>query len=101
MMKSTRRWRHVAFSCLAGIPAGGFLFGLLHAGDPDPNIIGRLCHAGMVAALTPLHAGLPPCDVEGVRRVVNVWPHIAVASLLIFSGLVLRDRATARRRPSA
>ena len=52
--------RCVAVSLIAAGPAGGFIFGLLNAGDPDPNPIGRLFYACIMAVVTPLHAGFPP-----------------------------------------
>jgi hypothetical protein len=45
---------------MAAGPAGGFIFGLLNAGDPDPNPVGRFFYACMMAVQTPLHAGFPP-----------------------------------------
>ena len=44
-MRSRRLWRHVAVSLIAAGPAGGFLFGVLNAGDPDPNPVGRVFYA--------------------------------------------------------
>lgn len=95
-MKSNRLWRSVVISLIAAGPAGGFLFGLFHAGDPDPNPIGRLVYALMMAGLTPLHAGFPPNSAAGVGHSFNVWPYIIVSFLLIGGGLVYRDRKTAK-----
>src|SRR4051812_34550566 len=84
-MRAKRLWRHIAVSVIAAVPVGGFVFGLLNAGDPDPNPIGRLFYACMMAVLTPLHAGFPPHNEAGVSHSVNVWPHIGISFLLIFS----------------
>jgi hypothetical protein len=97
-MSTTRLWGHIAVSLIAAGPAGGFLFGLLNAGDPDPNPIGRAVYAFMMAVRAPLHGGFPPHDGAGAGRTVNVWPHMVIAFLLTITWLVLRDRrATAKR----
>ena len=90
-MKSKRLWRHVAVSLMAAGPAGGFLFGLLNACDPDPNPVGRVFYACIMAVLTPLHAGFTPPNEAGVGQSFNVWSQIAISYLLIFSWLVYRD----------
>src|SRR3954470_14264053 len=90
-MKSKRLWRHVAVTLVAAGPAGGFLFGVLNAGDPDPNIIGRFFYACIMAGLTPLHGGFPPNNAAGVGQSFNVWPHIVISSLLIFGWFTYRD----------
>ncbi len=102
-MSTTRLWRHIAVSLIAAGPAGGFLFGLLNAGDPDPNPIGRVVYCFLMAVLAPLHGGFPPDDGAGVGRTFNVWPHMVIGFLLTISWLVLRDwRISARRNePSA
>jgi hypothetical protein len=87
-----RLWRHVVVSLIAAGPGGGFLFGLLNAGDPDPNPIGRVVYACMMAARAPLHGGFPPHDGALAGRAVNVWPHMVIAFLLTITCLVLRDR---------
>ena len=97
-MKSKRLWRHVAVSLIAAGPAGGFMLGLLNAGDPDPNPIGRAFYACMMAVLTPLHAGFPPHHAAGAGQFFNAWPHIAVSFLLILSLLVLRDWKLSKKR---
>ena len=97
-MKSTRLWRHVAVSVIAAGPVGGFLVGLLNAGDPDPNPIGRVLYAFMMSVVTPLHAGFPPHHAAGAGQFLNAWPHIAVAFLLIFVGLVYRDRRMSHKQ---
>lgn len=89
--KTSRRWRQVLVSLIAAGPAGGFLYGVLNAGDPDPNPIGRVAHACLMAVLTPLHAGFPPHREAGVVRSLNLWPHIAVSFVLILGVLVVRD----------
>lgn len=96
-MNPKRLWRQVAISLLAAAPAGGFLFGLLNAGDPDPNPIGRLVYACRMTVLTLLHAGFPLNNEAGAGHPFNVWPHIAGAFLLILAGLVYRDRRRAKR----
>ena len=88
----------MAVSLIAAGPAGGFLFGLLNAGDPDPNPIGRVVYACMMAVRAPLHGGFPPHDGAGAGRTVNVWPHMVIALLLLISWLVLRDRRISARR---
>lgn len=76
-------WRRVALTLIAAGPVGGFLFGILNAGDPDPNPIGRVVYAFMMAVQTPLHGGFPPHDPTGTGRSANAWPHIVVAFVLI------------------
>lgn len=89
-MTLKRIWRPVAVSLIAAGPAGGFLFGLLNAGDPDPNPIGRFFYACIMAALTPLHAGFPPHNAAGSGHTVNVWPHIVISFVMILGVLVYR-----------
>lgn len=98
-MSTKRLWRQVVISLLLAGPAGGHLFGLLNAGDPDPNPIGRVVYAFMMAGLAPWHAGFPPNPGAGPGQSHNVWPHIAVAFLLILGLLVLRDRRRSAKRP--
>jgi hypothetical protein len=93
-----RLLRHVAVSLVAAGPAGGFLFGLLNAGDPDPNPVGRVFYAFIMAAETPLHAGFPPNNQAGAGQSFNVWPHIAISYLLIFGWFLYRDRRLSRKR---
>jgi hypothetical protein len=102
-MSSKRLWLALAGSVLAAGPAGGFLFGLLNAGDPDPNPIGRVVYAFLMAVETPLHAGFPPDPQAGVGQTYNVWPHIAVAFVLLWSGFVYRAKKSAKKpkAPSA
>src|ERR1700748_495334 len=90
-MRSKRLWCYVAISLMAAGPAGGFLLGLLNAGDPDPNPIGRIFYACMMAVLTPLHAGFPPRPEAGAVESLNAWPHMVVCFLLIFGWLVHRE----------
>ena len=92
-MKTRRWWRHAAVSLAAAVPAGGFLLGLLNAGDPDPNPVGRLVHAGMMAVLTPWHAGFPPHPGAGAGQSFNAWPHIGISFLLIFGWFIRRRNA--------
>jgi Trk-type K+ transport system membrane component len=90
-MKSTKLWRRGVLSVFTAIPAGGFLFGVLHPGDPDPNPIGRIVYAFMMAVQTPLHAGFP-LHHDGISlHPYNAWPHIAVAWILIFSACTYRN----------
>jgi hypothetical protein len=91
LCEAKRLWRYAAVSLLAAGPAGGFLLGLLNAGDPDPNPIGRLVHACMLTVVTPLHAGFPPNNQAGAGQSFNAWPHIAISFLLILSWFVYRD----------
>jgi hypothetical protein len=97
-MKSKRIWRHVAVSLFAAGPAGGFMLGLLNAGDPDPNPLGRLFHACIMAVMTPLHAGFPPHYAAGAGQSFNAWPHMAISYLLIFSWFVYRDWKSSKER---
>jgi hypothetical protein len=90
-MKSRRLCRKVAISLMSAGPAGGFLFGLLNAGDPDPNPVGRFFYACLMAVQTPLHAGFPPQNAADTGQTSNVWPYIAVSFLLILGSLVGRD----------
>ena len=102
-MRAKRLWRHVAVSLIAAGPTGGFLFGILNAGDPDPNPVGRVFYAFMMAAVTPLHGGFPPNNEAGAGQTFNAWPHIAISYLLIFSWFVYRDWKLSKKRndPSA
>lgn len=79
-------------------PVGGFILGLLNAGDSDPNPIGRLFHSCLMAVMTPLHAGFPPRYAAGAGQSFNAWPHIALSFLLIFSGFVYRDLKVSKKR---
>ena len=97
-MRSKRLLRNVTISLIAAGPAGGFLFGLLNAGDPDPNPIGRLFYACIMAVVTPLHAGFPPDHEAGAGQSFNVWPHIVVSFLVIFSWFVHRDWKLSKKR---
>ena len=83
---------------MAAGPAGGFLFGVLNAGDPDPNPIGRFFYSCIMAVKTPLHAGFPPNDTAGAGQTFNLWPHITVSFLLIFGWLVYRDWKASKRQ---
>ena len=91
-MRSKTLGYDAAISLLVAAPAGGFIFGILNAGDPDPNPIGRLVYACIMAVVTSLHAGFPPNEVAGVGQSFNVLPHIAVAFVLSFTGLSFRRR---------
>jgi hypothetical protein len=95
---SKRIWLYLVISLLAAAPAGGFLFGLTHAGDPDPNPIGRVAHAFLMAVETPLHAGFPPRPLGEPGQTANVWPYIVVAAFLVFGGCVYRGGKSARKR---
>ena len=97
-MSTTRLWRHIAVSLIAASPAGGFLFGIMNAGDPDPNPIGRAVYACMMAVRAPLHGGFPLHDGAGPGQTVNVWPHMAIAFLLTITWLFLRDRKSSKGR---
>ena len=97
-MSAKRLCRWVAVSLIAAGPAGGFIFGLLKAGDPDPNPIGRLFYACIMAVVTPLHAGFPPHHEAGPGQSFNAWRHIAVSFLLILSWLVYRDWKLSKKR---
>ncbi|MFO0914783.1 MAG: hypothetical protein U0795_17625 [Pirellulales bacterium] len=90
-MKSGKLARYVVISMIAAGPVGGFLLGVLNPGDPDPNPIGRIVYAFMLAILTPLHAGFPPHHAAGAGQLFNAWPHITVAFLLILSWCIYRD----------
>ena len=92
-----RLWRHVLVSVLAAAPVGGFLFGLIRGGDPDPNPIGRIIYGCMMAVLTPLHGGFPPHYEAGPGNSANVWPYIGLSFLLILGGLVYRERRSSQK----
>ena len=96
-MRSKRLWRQLAVSVIAAVPVGGFMLGLVNAGDPDPNPIGRIMYAFMMAVVTPLHAGFPPHDQAGPGQFFNAWPHIGIAFLLLMGWFVYRDRKASRR----
>jgi hypothetical protein len=98
-MRITSLGRHIAISLIAAGPAGGFALGLMNAGDPDPNPIGRVVYAFMMAVLTPLQAGFPPRGEAGSGQSYNGWPHIILAALLIFGWLVYRDRTRSNPAP--
>lgn len=91
---------HLVISLFIAAPAGGFIFGILNPGDPDPNPIGRLVYACIMAVLTPLHAGFPPNNVAGAGQSFNIWPQIVVGFFLSFTGLSLwrPSRIKIRRR---
>lgn len=91
-MTPNRICLHLALALITAGPAGGFLLGLLNPGDPDPNPIGRVVYAGMLAIQTPLHGGFPPRGATGAGVSYNAWPHIGVAFLLIFGWLAYRRR---------
>lgn len=74
------------------------MFGVMHAGDPDPNPIGRLFYACIMAVQTPLHAGFPPHPEAGAGQTYNLWPQIAVSFLLIFGWFIYRDWKSAKKR---
>jgi hypothetical protein len=97
-MTTKRVWRHIAAGLIAAGPAGGFLFGVLNAGDPDPNPVGRFFHACMMAVQTPLHAGFPPNSEAGTASSFNVWPHITVSFLVIVSWLIYRNWTVDKKR---
>jgi hypothetical protein len=90
-MRLRRLGWQVVVSGIAAGPAGGVLFGVLNAGDPDSNPVGRFFYACMLAVLTPLHVGFPAVEEAGASRLLNVWPHIMLAWLLVLSWLVWRD----------
>ena len=97
-MRPTRLCRHIAVSLLAAAPAGGFIFGLLNGGDPDPNPVGRVFYACIMAVVIPLHAGFLPHNEAGAGQPLNAWPHIAISFLLIFSWFLLRDWKLSKKR---
>ena len=97
-MKSKKLWRHIAISLVAAGPVGGFALGLLNAGDPDPNPIGRVVYACMMAVRTPLYAGFPLNNAAGTGQSFNAWPHITISFLLILSWLVYRDCKSSRKQ---
>jgi hypothetical protein len=97
-MRSKRLLSYAAVSLIAAGPAGGFLFGIMHAGDPDPNPIGRMVYACMMAVQTPLHGGFPPHPEAGAGQTFNLWPHIAASCLLIFSWFIYRDWRLSKKR---
>ena len=95
---SKRVWIYAAVSLIAAGPAGGLMIGLTHAGDPDPNPIGRVFYACILAVQTPLHAGFPPRPQAGAGQTFNAWPEIAVSFILIFSWFIYRDWKLSRKR---
>ncbi len=95
-MKNARLCRHIAVSLLVAVPLGGFLFGLLNPGDPDPNPVGRVVYAFMMAVLTPLHAGFPPSSRAGAGPSLNAWPYIAIAWSQVLGWRVYRDLKRAK-----
>ena len=97
-MRSKRLWRHAAVSLTAAGPVGGFIFGLFHPGDPDPNPVGRFFNACIMAVVTPLHAGFPPRPEAGAGQSFNAWPHIAISYLLILSWFAYRDWKSSKKR---
>lgn len=96
--RSKSLWLYAAVSLVAAGPAGGFAFGLTHAGDPDPNPIGRVFYSFIMAVQTPLHAGFPPNPEAGAGQTFNLWPYIVVSGLLIFSWFVYRDWRSSKKR---
>lgn len=100
VMNPRMLWRQAVISLIMAGPAGGFILGILNAGDPDPNPIGRLVHACMMAVMTPLHAGFPPNGRAGPGYSFNAWPHIAVAFGLTLCALLLLERRSNPDRSS-
>ena len=96
-MSAKSWWHRIGLSLIAAGPLGGFLLGLIRGGDPDPNPIGRVVYACMMAVRTPWHAGFPPDDLAGGGRTLNAWPWIVVAALLILGLLAYPDRKRAKR----
>lgn len=90
-MKAKRFWICAAVALVAAGPAGGFLLGILNPGDPDPNPIGRVVYACLMAVKTPLHAGFPPRDGAGAGVSFNAWPHMLFAYVLIQGWLIYRE----------
>jgi hypothetical protein len=74
------------------------MLGFLNAGDPDPNPIGRVIYAFMMAGLTPIHAGFPPHHAAGAGQFFNAWPHIVISGLLIFGWFAYRDWKSSQKR---
>jgi len=97
-MNAQRLCRYIAISLIAAGPVGGFLFGLLNPGDPDPNPIGRLVYSCIMAVVTPLHGGFPPHHEAGAGQTFNAWPHMVVSFLLILVWFVRRDWKLAKKR---
>lgn len=97
-MRTTRLWLYAAVSLIAAGPGGGFIFGLIKGGDPDPNPIGRVVYGCIMAVVTPLHAGFPPHHEAGAGQSFNTWPYIAASFLLIFGMFVLRDWKLSKKR---
>ncbi|MFO1458593.1 MAG: hypothetical protein U1G08_04225 [Verrucomicrobiota bacterium] len=100
-MNSRRRWFPVVVGLMGAAPVGGFLFGLLNAGDPDPNPVGRLMYACLMAVVTPLHAGFPPNPGAGAGQTFNLWPHMAASFVLIWGVLTVRERKRFRQQTGA
>ena len=98
LIKSTKLWRHGAIALIAAGPVGGFLFGLLNAGDPDSNPVGRVFYAFIMAVVTPLHGGFPPHNEAGKIHSINAWPYIVSSSVLIFGLCVYRDWRASNKR---
>jgi len=87
-------------SLVAAGPVGGFLLGLLNAGDPDPNPVGRMIFAFLMAVETPLHAGFPPNHRAGPDQIFNAWPHMSLAFLLISGWFIFQGRGSAKTKIS-
>ena len=98
-MTPRQLWWRVGTSLVAAVPVGGFCLGLLHAGDPDPNPIGRIAHAFLMAVMTPLCGGFPPHHAAGEGRTLNAWPSITAAFLLIMAWRMDRGRTTRSDSP--
>lgn len=90
-MKLKTLLSRIAISVVAAGPVGGFIFGLMNAGDPDPNPVGRIMYACLMSVQSSLHLGFTPSQAGGSVQSLNLWPHIAVAFGVIFATLVSRD----------
>jgi len=98
MKRLKRGLRHTGISLLAAAPVGGFLFGIIQGGDPDPNPLGRLVYGFMMAVQAPLAGGFPNHYSLGPDASINVWPYFGMAFVLIHAILVFLDRKTLRRK---
>jgi hypothetical protein len=72
----------------AAVPAGGFLFGFVHAEPDSVSISGRIMVGIIFAILTTITGGYPPKNEGLVGDPWNAWPYI-LGVWGVISGILL------------
>ena len=96
-MNTRRLWIAITLSLVLCMPAGGFVFGVIHCTDCGASILGRIFIGFISAVLTLFTFGFPPRNEGGVGDPYNAWPYVIAAAFVIFAvtaGLL-------RRKPSS